>query len=120
MYLTRQPRELPGEELGNLEKIMTAHTSYGELNISYALNNAHTIEKIVELVNEGTCEGMEGLAFSSDELAGQYAHAAALESGDEVDAESIEAHLEFLASEGANFNTDIATAHALAIHAAKV
>lgn len=85
---------------------------------SYALSNAHTLGYVVELVNEGTCEGMEGLEFTSDMLAGQYAWDAASTSGYAVDAESIEGHLEFLAGEGAKFNEAKALAHALDLVAA--
>jgi len=85
---------------------------------SYVLSNAHTLGYVVELVNEGTFEGMEGLEFTSEMLAGQYAWNAASASDYPVDAESIEGHLEFLASEGAKFNQAKAAAHALALVAA--
>lgn len=88
------------------------------INISYALNNTHSLAAVVELINEGTCEGMEGMEFTSDQLAGQYAYNAAVESEYPVDADAISAHLDFLAEDGAVFNSVLAAQHALAIHAA--
>lgn len=85
------------------------------INISYALNHATTLSAAVELINEGTCEGMEGMEFTSEQLAGQYAYNAAVESGYIVDADAINAHLEFLADDGACFNSVLAAQHALAI-----
>ncbi len=88
------------------------------VNISYAIQNAKTLGDVVELVNEGTCEGIEGMEFTPEHLAGQYAQRAAQESGYPVDADSVEAHLEFLSDAGAVFDAAGAVAHAMQIEAA--
>lgn len=85
------------------------------INISYAINNALTLDDVVALVNEGTCEGMESMEFTSEQLAGQYAYNAAVESGCPVNAADIDAQLEFLRDAGAVFDDTKAAAHALAI-----
>ena len=74
---------------------------------SYALRNALTIERVVEIVNEGSDE------LTSSELAGQYAEQAAHEAGYAVGRNEIEAHLEFLESAGAAFNFPAAIKHGL-------
>lgn len=88
------------------------------VNISYAVQNAKTLNDVVEFVNEGTCEGMEGMEFTSEQLAGQYAQSAAQESGYPVTADAVEAHLDFLSDAGAVFDTSGAVAHAMVIQAA--
>lgn len=88
------------------------------INISYAVANAQTLESVVSLVNEGTCEGMEGMEFTAAQLAGQYAQSAAKDSGYPVTADAVEAHLEFLLDAGASFNVADAVAHAMTIQAA--
>jgi hypothetical protein len=92
-----------------------------ELVISNAIRNAHSIEKVVELINEAPhAEGMEGYEFTAEMLAGQYAFDAAKDSGYEIDESSIEAHLGFLAEAGASFSESEAVEHGVAImHASK-
>lgn len=72
--------------------------------MSNKVQNATSLETVVELVNDGTCEGVEGVEFTSEQLAGCYAYNAAKESGERVEGD-LEAHLEFLAEAGAEFNS---------------
>lgn len=88
-----------------------------EIYISNALNNALSLEAVVSLVNRGTCEGMEGIEFSPEMLAGQYAYNAAKEAGS-VEDEDIDGQLDYLHEAGARFNQAAALAHAIAIKAA--
>ena len=85
------------------------------INISPAIDNALTVEAVVALVNDGTCEGMEGMEFTSEQLAGQYAYRAAKESDPLVDGRDIEGQLGFLVEAGAVFDEEKALAHGLAI-----
>lgn len=89
--------------------------------ISNAIANAHSIEAVVEHVNEGTCEGMEGIEFTSDMLAGQYAADAAMDAsdGEEVEEYHIEGQLEFLREAGAVFNEQSAIQYGMRIIAAR-
>ena len=88
--------------------------------ISRAVANAKSIEDVVEIINGGgTCEGMEGVEFTPEQLAGRYAEDAAYDSDYPVDAGSIKAHLEFLAEAGAIFEESAAVAHGLTINAAR-
>lgn len=72
--------------------------------ISNALQNAHSIDQVVELINSGSCEGMEGIEFSSEQLAGQYAWSCAKEAGYGVGKTEIEAQLELISEHGAKFD----------------
>lgn len=77
--------------------------------LSNAIANATSLEQVVDYVNEGTCEGMEGIEFSSEMLAGQYAWQAAKEADDgEITELHIEGQLEFLSEAGAVFNEQAA------------
>ena len=90
--------------------------------ISNSISNAKRQEEVVEIINgaaEGHIEGMEGIEFTPSMLAGQYAHAAAAESGYGSDAECIEAHLDILENEGAKFDSHAALKHGVAIADAK-
>jgi hypothetical protein len=89
------------------------------INISYALLNANSLYAVVDLVNAGTCEGIEGVEFSSEQLAGQYAFSAANAGDYTVNADALAGQLEFLSDAGAVFNTSAAIAHGLAIAAAE-
>ena len=83
--------------------------------ISNALQNAHSIDQVVELINSGSCEGMEGIEFSSEQLAGQYAWSCAKEAGYGVEENDLEAQLEIIAEQGAEFDSKKALEHALQI-----
>ena len=83
---------------------------------SHALRNALTIERVVQIINDGTCEDGE---FSSAQLAGQYAEQAAFESGYPVDTESIESHLDFLCDNDAEFDYIEAVECGMKINAAR-
>jgi len=85
--------------------------------ISPALDNALTAEEVVELVNGGTCEGMEGIELTPSMLAGQYAANAAKDSADHgvIEQADIEGHLEFLHNFGATFDFAAATEHGMRI-----
>jgi hypothetical protein len=89
------------------------------ITISRALQNAHTVERVVELINAGTCEGLDiqgGHEFTPEMLAGQYAHFAAEDH--KGDRESIMAHLEFIASAGAQFDENSAADYAMRLYKA--
>ena len=89
--------------------------------ISNSIKNAKNQEEVVEIINgaaDGHVEGMEGIEFTPEMLAGQYAHAAAAQHGYMGEAE-IEAHLDILGDAGANFDYFAAAAHGMAIAAAK-
>lgn len=72
--------------------------------ISTALQNAHSIDQVVELINSGSCEGMEGIEFNGEQLAAQYAWSCAKEAGYGVGKAEIEAQLEIISEHGANFD----------------
>ncbi|WP_019933870.1 hypothetical protein [Oceanimonas smirnovii] len=88
--------------------------------LSNAIENATSIEQVVELINEGTCEGMEGIEFTADILAGQYAWSAAKDFVDSagMTADDLEAQLEFLSAAGAVFSESVAVDHGLKLAAA--
>lgn len=90
--------------------------------ISNSIKNATASGGVVEIINgaaDGHIEGMEGIEFTPAQLAGQYAQAAAAESGYSSDAECIDAHLEILAEKGAEFDFSTALTHGMAIAAAE-
>ena len=65
----------------------------------------NTLEQVVDRVNIGAVQGFE--EHTSEFLAASYAYDAAIEGSDSietVDADTIEAHLEFLREAGAEFN----------------
>ena len=86
--------------------------------LSNAVANATSIEQVAEYVNGGTCEGMEGIEFTSEMLAGQYAYSAAKECVDEATEYDIAGQLEFLRDAGAEFEEQSAIAHGMKIAAA--
>lgn len=64
------------------------------MEISEAIQNARTIEELVDIVNSG------GTAFyTPEELAAQYAY-----HGEDGEIEVLMAHLDFLIEEGAEFD----------------
>ena len=85
--------------------------------ISHALDNALTVEEVVEVVNGGTCEGMEGIEFTASMLAGQYAANGAKDGAETgvIEYADIEAHLQFLHDSGATFDFAAATEHGMRI-----
>ena len=90
--------------------------------ISNSIVNASSMTEIVGIINgaaDGHVEGIEGIEFTPAQLAGQYAQAAAAESGYSSDAECIDAHLEILAEKGAEFDFSTALTHGMAIAAAE-
>ena len=89
--------------------------------ISNSIKNATSLSEVVGIINgaaDGHVEGIEGIEFTPAQLAGQYAHAAAAQSGYMGEAE-IEAHLEILAEKGAEFDFSTALTHGMAIAAAE-
>ncbi|MDV6318788.1 hypothetical protein [Chromohalobacter sp. HP20-39] len=87
--------------------------------LSNAIANATSLEQVVEYVNEGTCEGMEGVEFTSDMLAGQYAWEAARDAADgDITEADLEGQLEFLSEAGGVFDEQNAIAHGMKIAAA--
>jgi hypothetical protein len=85
--------------------------------LSPAIANAHTLEEVATHVNEGTCEGMEGIEFTPEMLAGQYAWQGAKEAGDgeEITEQHLEGQLECLHEAGAKFDEQAAIAHGMKI-----
>lgn len=84
--------------------------------ISLTIRDAHSIETVVAAINEAPiCEGMEGIEFTAEQLAGQYAAAAQIESGYPVDKAALEAHLDYLQESGARFDYPAAIAQGLAV-----
>lgn len=74
------------------------------IKISRTIAQAHSLEAVVDVINRGgVCEGVEGIEFTAEELAGQYAADAARDNGF-LDMESLAAQLEFLSDAGAVFD----------------
>lgn len=94
---------------------------FGEdLIISRAIETAGTLDRVVELINAGgTCEGMEGVEFSPEQLAGQYAYDAAYDAGLGIDRDNIAGQLSFLIDASAVFDEAPAIEWALKIAAAR-
>ena len=91
------------------------------INISNSIKDATSQDEVVKIINgdaSGHVEVMEGIEFTPAQLAGQYAHAAAAQSGYMGEAE-IEAHLDIIEDAGANFDYFDALAHGMSIAAAK-
>jgi hypothetical protein len=98
--------------------VSTIHNATGNQTMStiyesHAMKNANSIERVVELVNKGTYEGIEGVEFTPEMLAGCYAYNAACDSGNEIDKEELEAQLYCLADGGANFDASGALEYAI-------
>lgn len=74
--------------------------------LSNRVSKASSIEEIAEMINDGgTCEGMEGIEFTSEQLAGQYAYQAIEESDyPNVTENALFNHAEFLVEAGAKFD----------------
>jgi hypothetical protein len=87
---------------------------------SNAIRGYVTIEQVVAHINNGgTCEGIEGIEFSPEQLAGQYAFDAISESDyTDFDEDALDAHLDFLVEAGAEFNRRDAINHGLILAAA--
>ncbi|OJW82870.1 MAG: hypothetical protein BGO66_03015 [Alicycliphilus sp. 69-12] len=82
----------------------------------FQANSYATLADIVETINGG------GSAMSSAaEIAGWYAFSAAVEGSDDssIDADTLDAHLDFLREAGANFDNPAALAQAGAYLAAE-
>lgn len=83
------------------------------MKLSNEISNAGSLETIVNMINEAGNTpvseeeiGPFAFAFSKAQLAGQYAAEAAWEGADDrddIDSDSIEAHLDVLADNGAEF-----------------
>ncbi len=89
--------------------------------LSNAVADAASIEQVVEYINEGTCEGMEGVEFTADMLAGQYAWSAAKDAsdGEPVTTYHLEGQLEFLREAGGRFDETKAVLHGLSLSVAE-
>lgn len=73
------------------------------IKFSRTLAQAHGLESVVSMINRGgSCESMEGVEFTPEDLAGQYAAEAARDNGF-LDVEYLAAHLQFLSDAGAVF-----------------
>jgi hypothetical protein len=72
---------------------------------SLSIRSAASFAAVVDLINDAPfTEGMQGIEFTAEQLAGQYAAEAQIESGYAVDEAALEAQLEFLSEGGANFD----------------
>lgn len=84
--------------------------------LSKALQDCHTLDQIIALINEGTVEGMGeagGIEFLPEMLAGQYAYRAAVEAGYGLTIGNLCWHLDYLSENGAVFIPEPALDHAL-------
>lgn len=86
--------------------------------ISPAIENAHTITQVVEIVN--AANRGEAIAYfggtelrDGDQLAGHYAYDTAKSEGSGMEEADFEAHLEFLNDAGALFDFSKALAEAV-------
>jgi hypothetical protein len=96
-----------------------------DIYISLAMRDSQSVSRCVELIAEAPiCEGMEGIEFSAEQLAGQWAADYAEDSDTplaEIDKETLDAFLgiveDHCSEEGqpANFDHAEALAHAVAI-----
>lgn len=87
--------------------------------MSNAISEAHSIEKVVEIINASKAGHASEYFGGSDTrdaevMAGQYAWEAAEENGYTDDA-SIEGHLEILADAGAEFDFSAALENAISL-----
>lgn len=83
---------------------------------NYINDNTKSHEDIVDYINKGgSAEGMQGIEFTAEQLAGQYAYNATKEAGHGLAAENFESQLYYLTEAGAVFDESKATAHAQAI-----
>lgn len=86
---------------------------------SNTIRNCSSLEQVITVINGGAIvEGMEGVEFTPAQMAGQYAFEAARESGWPVDESALDAHLDFLAEAGAEFDRSGAIVHGLQLAAA--
>lgn len=77
------------------------------MHISYALENAHSVDEAIALINEGSEK------LSVDQLAGQHAWSCTKNSGYDVSSDNIDGQLEIIAEQGAKFDHWAALEHAL-------
>ena len=95
------------------------------LYLSLSMRNAETVRRCVELIADAPVfEGVEGIAFSAEQLAGQWAADYAIDSDtalEDIDESTLAAFVEIVAehcveeNEAANFDKAGALAHALRI-----
>ena len=78
------------------------------MEISQALQNAQSIDRVVEIINGGGTS-----SYSANEIAGQYAWQAADQAGYGIDRDNIDGHLGFLIDAGAEFDHAMAIEYAL-------
>jgi len=84
------------------------------LYMSILLEDATTAEDVVQIINSGdVCEGIEGIEFTAEQLAGEYAFNAAKQSDYGAEECKLEAHLEFIRDLGADFDLESALDHAM-------
>ena len=124
---------LSGVNLGTYEANDVAPSAPGEilvdpvepLYLSLSMRTAETARRCVELIAESPiCEGAEGIEFSADQLAGQWAADYAIDSDtalEDIDESTLAAFVEIVAehcveeSAAARFDKAGALAHALRI-----
>lgn len=85
--------------------------------ITLAIQNATTQQAVVAVINEAAergpfLEGIEGYEWTAGMLAGAYAYDAAKAAGYGFEDANLEAHLEIIQNEGANFEWVQALEHA--------
>ena len=128
---------LSGVNLGTYEANDVAPSAPGEilvdpvepLYLSLSMRTAETARRCVELIAESPiCEGAEGIEFSADQLAGQWAADYAIDSDmalADIDESTLSAFVEIVAEhcaeedQEAHFDKAGALAHALRIVEAK-
>ena len=81
--------------------------------ISNELNNCSSLEKVVDLINSGVCEGVEGIEFTATGLAAQYAADASIDCHDRFKDDEIKSHLDILEESGAKFDYEKALRRAI-------
>ena len=124
---------LSGVNLGTYEANDVAPSAPGEilvdpvepLYLSLSMRTAETARRCVELIAESPiCEGAEGIEFSADQLAGQWAADYAIDSDtklSDIDEDTLDAYLDIVEEHcveedaAARFDKAGALAHALRI-----
>jgi hypothetical protein len=91
-----------------------------DIYLSNTVKNATTLDQVIDAINDGgTYEGIEGIEFTPEQLAGQYAYDAVIESDYTVIVENIEGHIDYLQEHGAIFDEGKAVAWAMKIKRAE-
>lgn len=83
------------------------------IHLSGSIKKAKSIDEAVEIINSrAPCESIEGVSFTPEQLAGQYACKANEDSDAELHKDELEVHLSILSEAGARFDSYTALKHA--------